>query len=90
MLQINEFYWADENAKVVKVRAGGLRDALSPPVDVLGAKLPNEYFSFSKDARLAKTGKKILLYKLADLSLILKKKTKGISFKLCTMMVCKS
>ena len=33
-------------------------------------------FSFSKDARLAKTGKKILLYKLADLSLILKKKTR--------------
>ena len=37
---------------------------------------PNEDFSFSKDARLAKTGTKILLYKLADLSLILKKKTK--------------
>ena len=40
MLQINEFYWADENAKVVKVRAGDLGDALSPPVDVLGGKAP--------------------------------------------------
>ena len=86
MLQISEFYWASENDKVVKVRVGGLEGALSPPVGVLGAKPPNKNFSFSKDARLAKTGKKILLYKLVDLSLILKKKTKGISFKLCMMM----
>ena len=57
---------------------------------VLVDKAPKENFSFSKDDRLAKTGKKILLYKLADLSLILKEKTKEIYFKLCMTMGCKS
>ena len=31
---------------------------LSPLVGVLGGKAPKENFTFSKDARLAKTGKK--------------------------------
>ena len=34
VLQISEFYWASQNAKVVKVRAGGLGGALRPPVGV--------------------------------------------------------
>ena len=73
VLQTSEFYWPSENVKVVKVRTGCLGGALSSLLGFYGAKTPP--FSLSKDARLAKTDNKILLYKLADLSLILKKKT---------------
>ena len=40
VLQISKFYQAGENAKVAKVRAGGLGGAVSPPIGILGDEAP--------------------------------------------------